>query len=96
MTFDDRVRSVSEMWRLILQFVSKSSVLIVLLWRVGGHGGIYGDQGTFWVHHHDGSVPAVRGQEEIRPSNILHHFLKYRTTNKNDYVCALKIFFYSA
>lgn len=31
----------------------------VLLWGVGGHGGIDGDQGTFRVHHHDGGVPAV-------------------------------------
>lgn len=31
----------------------------VLLWGVGGHGGINGDHGTFRVHHHDGGVPAV-------------------------------------
>lgn len=34
----------------------------MLLWRVGGHGGIDGDQGTFRIHHHDGSVPVVRGK----------------------------------
>lgn len=39
--------------------------LLLLLWRVGGHGGIYGDQGTFWVHHHDGCVPAIRHQEKL-------------------------------
>lgn len=35
-----------------------------LPWRVGGHGGIYGHQGTFWIHHHDGSVPVVRSWGE--------------------------------
>ncbi len=42
--------------------------MLVLLWRVGGHGGIYGDQGTFGVHHHDGSVPAERCLKENEKS----------------------------
>lgn len=43
----------------------KTRAQITLLWRVGGHGGIDGDQGTFWVHHHNGSVPTQRRQEDF-------------------------------
>lgn len=38
-----------------------NTVLNILLWRIGGHCGINGDHGTFWIHNHDGSVSAVEG-----------------------------------
>lgn len=37
----------------------------MLLWGVSRHGGIDGDQGPFWVHHHDGSVPTQRRQHDF-------------------------------